>query len=76
MQATRTRADEILAGAPLDNGHVNIRQRQFAGQHQPGRTSSDDHHRMIGHRRNAIVSAALINLAVRAQHVDSNPLMS
>jgi hypothetical protein len=31
---------------------------------------------MIGHRRNAIVSAALINLAVRAQHVDSNPLMS
>jgi hypothetical protein len=51
-------------------------QRQFAGQHQPGRTSSDDHHRMIGHRRNAIVSAALINLAVRAQHVDSNPLMS
>jgi hypothetical protein len=38
---------EVLAGAPLDNGHVNPRQRQLACQHQPGRTSSGDDNRMV-----------------------------
>ena len=37
---------ELLAGAPLDNGNVDPRQRQLARQHQPRRTSSGDHHRM------------------------------
>jgi hypothetical protein len=44
------RAGEVLAGAPLDNGDVDARQRQLARQHQPCRTSSADHHRsMLGH---------------------------
>jgi hypothetical protein len=45
MQTACARANEVLAGAPLDNGNVDSRQRQLAGQHQPCRTSSDDHHR-------------------------------
>src|SRR4029453_10979542 len=43
------RAGEVLAGATLDNGNVDSRQRQLARQHQPCRTSSGDHHRMLGH---------------------------
>ena len=50
VQAARARADEVLAGAPLDNGDVDARQRQLARQHQPRRTSSGNHHRMFGHR--------------------------
>ena len=37
-------------GAPLDDGDVDARQRQLARQHQPRRTASGDHHRMLGHR--------------------------
>ena len=44
VQATRARADELLARAPLDNGDVDARQRQLARQHQPGRTAPGDHH--------------------------------
>ena len=50
VQTACARAGEVLAGAPFDNGNVDARQRQFARQHQPGRTSSGDHHRMVGHR--------------------------
>jgi len=50
MQTAGTRAGEVLVGTPLDNGNVHARQRQLARQHQPGRTSSGDHHRMLGHR--------------------------
>ena len=50
VQTACARADEVLAGAPLDNGNVDARQRQLARQHQPCRTSSGDHHRMLGHR--------------------------
>jgi hypothetical protein len=50
VQTARARADEVLAGAPLDNRDVDPRQRQLARQHQPCRTSSGDHHRMLGHR--------------------------
>jgi hypothetical protein len=48
------RAGEVLTGAPLDNGHVNARQRQLARQHQPCRSSSGDHHRTLGHRHTPI----------------------
>jgi hypothetical protein len=41
---------EVLARAPLDNGHVDTRQRQLARQHQARRTSSGDHYRMVDHR--------------------------
>src|SRR5205807_2332087 len=50
VQSTRARAGEVLAGAPLDNGNVDARQRQLARQHQPRRTAPGDHHRMLGHR--------------------------
>ena len=51
MQTARARADELLAGAPLDDGDVDSRQRQLARQHQPRRTASGNHHRMLGHRK-------------------------
>ena len=76
MQAARARAGEFLAGAPLDNGDVDLRQRQFARQHQSCRTSSDDHHRMVDHRYTPVVSAAAISSAARVQHVDNDTLMS
>jgi len=76
VQPTRARADEILACAALDNGDVDPRQRQLACQHQPCRTSADDHHRMVGHRHTPVVSAVAINSAARDQHVDNNTLIS
>ena len=50
MQTPCARAGEVLAGAPLDDDHVDLRQRQLASQHQPGWTSSGDHHSVLGHR--------------------------
>ena len=47
MQTACARAGEVLARAPLDDGDVDPRQRQLARQHQPRRTSSGDHHRML-----------------------------
>lgn len=47
MQPARTRTDQRLVGAPLDNGHVDPRQRQLRGQRQPGRAASDDHHGVV-----------------------------
>src|SRR4051794_15396431 len=49
VQTARARAREVQAGAPLDDGHVDPGQRQLARQHQPRRTASGDHHRMLGH---------------------------
>ena len=49
VQAAGARAGEILAGAPLDDGDVDPRQRQLARQHQPRRTGAGDHYRMFGH---------------------------
>ena len=50
LQTARARARQVLVGAPLDDGDVDARQRQLARQHQPGRTASGDHHRVLGHR--------------------------
>ena len=36
------------SGAPLDDRDVDLRQRQLARQHHPRRTSSGDHHSMLG----------------------------
>ena len=52
-QPACARTWEVLAGAPLDDGHVDGRQRQLARQHQPCRTCSDDHHRVLDHRQQA-----------------------
>src|SRR5919112_5376938 len=49
MQTASARADEVLAGASLDNGDVEPRLRQLGREHQPRRTFSDDHYRMLGH---------------------------
>ena len=39
----------ILTGASFDDDDVDPRQRQLARQHQPRRTASGDHHRMLRH---------------------------
>jgi hypothetical protein len=62
---SRARADEVLAGASLDNGNVDPRQRQLARQHQPRRTSSGDHHRMLGHSH---TPAGITPVATSAPH--------
>src|SRR5215213_2991037 len=51
MQTACARAGEVLAGAPLDYSDVDPRQRQLGREYQPRRTSSGDHHRMLGHSR-------------------------
>jgi hypothetical protein len=50
MQTTGSRAGQILAGSTFDNGNVDACQCQLARQHQPGRTSPGNDHRMAGHR--------------------------
>src|ERR687893_2218092 len=65
MQTAWAQADEVPAGAPLDNGNVDARQRQLARQHQPRRTSSGDHHRMLGHRH---TPAGITPVATSASH--------
>src|SRR6185437_1458781 len=65
VQTTCARAGEVLAGAPLDDGNFAPRQRQLARQHQPGRTSSDNHHRMLGHRH---TPAGTTPVATSASH--------
>lgn len=47
VQTACARASERLAGAPFDKGNVDTRQCQLACQHQSGRTSADDHHRVL-----------------------------
>jgi hypothetical protein len=46
VQTACARAGEVLAGAPLNDGDVDARQRQLARQHQRRRTSSGNHHRI------------------------------
>lgn len=57
MQTACTRADELLAGAPLDNSDVDSCQRQLRGQHQPCWTTSGDYHCMLGHRHTPIATS-------------------
>ncbi len=58
-------AGQVLVGAPLDNNDVDLRQRQLARQHQPRRTSSDDYHRMFGHRQTPISATRISCLLFR-----------
>jgi hypothetical protein len=53
VQATRARTREVLAGAPLDNGNVNARQRQLTRQHQPGRAGAGNQDIGIVHAHQA-----------------------
>ena len=50
VEATGAGAGEVLGGAPLGDDDVDASQCQLAGQHQPRRTGSGDHHGVFGHR--------------------------
>src|SRR5271168_4364849 len=50
MQTTRTRPNQVLAGAPLDDRDVDSCQGQLTRQHQACRASSDNNHRTVGFR--------------------------
>jgi hypothetical protein len=65
VQTARAQAGEVVTGAPLDNGNVDPRQRQLARQHQPRRTSSGDHRRMLGHSH---TPAGITPVATSASH--------
>ncbi len=64
VQTACARAGQVLGGAPLDNGNVDARQRQLARQHQPGRTSSGNHHRVLGHSGAPVGAAAASSSAL------------
>jgi hypothetical protein len=49
VQTAGARAVGIRSGASFDDDDVDARQRQLSRQHHPRRTSSSDHHRMLGH---------------------------
>nr|BFE43617.1 hypothetical protein GCM10017547_15100 [Pseudarthrobacter oxydans] len=58
VQAARTCTREFLVGTPLHDGSINSRQRQFAGQHQPGRASADYYRCMITHCSGSVLQVA------------------
>ena len=43
-----------MTGTPLDDRHVDLRQRQLRREHHSGRPPAGDHHRMLGHGRAAV----------------------
>jgi hypothetical protein len=49
VQTARARIGQLLAGAPLANGHIDTRQRQLSRQHQPRRPSPRDKNSVPGH---------------------------
>jgi hypothetical protein len=49
VQTARARTDTVRAGAPLDNGNVDARQRQLARQHQARRPASGYYDDMFSH---------------------------
>jgi hypothetical protein len=59
VQAACAQTGEVATGTPLDNAHVDARQRQLARQHQSGRARAHDHHRIVGHRGTPVISAAI-----------------
>src|SRR6266850_6008986 len=68
MQTACARADEVHAGAPLDYGNVDTGQRQLARQHQPRRTSSGDHHCVLGHSH---TPSGITPVATSASHLSA-----
>ena len=55
VQTARPRGLDLLSQAPLDDGHVNPCECQFGRQHHPCRTTSGDHHRMLGHTHTPVI---------------------
>ena len=49
VDATGPRVAELVVGARLDDRHVDLRQRQLSRQHHSRRTTSGDHHVVLGH---------------------------
>ena len=70
VRANRRRANRRVPGcAPLDDRDVDARQREFARQHQAGRTAARDQHRM------AVLAAPVVS-AAREPLIDNNALIS
>jgi hypothetical protein len=57
----RARARQVLIGTPLDDDNVDAGQCQLARQHQPRRTASGDHHRVLGHQPIVVDERAAVN---------------
>ena len=70
-QTACARAGEVLVRPALDDGDVDVRQRQLARQHQPRRTASGDHHRMFG-AVGELRATVGVHLAIIASHMDSS----
>ncbi len=47
LQAASAKAGKLLTGTPLNNRDIDLRQRQLACQHQPGRTGPNDYNCMM-----------------------------
>jgi hypothetical protein len=58
MKTPGARSVEILTDAAFDDDDVDPRQGQLSRQHQPSRSSSGDHHCVLGHRRSPANAAA------------------
>jgi plasmid stability protein len=69
VETAGSRSVELLAGAPLDDDDIDPRQRQLGRQHQPGRATTRDHNRVLGHRHSA--TSRLVVLAVCSAHMQS-----
>src|SRR5262245_64265761 len=63
VQSACTRSGKILAGATLDDGNVDLRQRELSGQHQPRGAAPGDRHRMFVHRNSSFTMSATFDLA-------------
>ena len=59
MQPTRPGAVQALVRPPFDDGDIDARERQFSRQHQTGRATSYDNHRMLSRRRVVLVHQSL-----------------
>ena len=58
VQPERAQTREVVARAPLDDRDVDARQRELARQHQPRRSTSGDHYRMVRHRNSGFEMSA------------------
>ena len=59
VQPARAGAVQALVRSPFDDGDVDARDRQFSRQHQAGRPTSCNNHRMILRRRVVLIHQSL-----------------
>jgi hypothetical protein len=58
-------AIDLLGASPLHDGDVDSRQRELAGQHQPGRTPACDEYLVLDHRPSPCADSAAVALSGR-----------